>query len=287
MKNIRLITLEHISLEELTDIWNRCWQDYYFDMTYTPEHLRVWLQLTQVSLQHSMAIIVDEQVAGFALLSMDGIDGWIAGACIDPVYRRKGLFTPLMYSQLNAAIRAGLKRVYLEVLEGNHALKVYQSVGFTQTRQLNIYRTKNRINSLHDRRVEARISGFEAGRLARPLETVSVEQYFENRRRAFFNPAWQRREGYLKRYKHSLAVMNLTGTAGALFTGDKNIFCLDAWSATEAGAEEVMISSVLGSGRSNTSFSLTNQPVDWIVAFLSAYGINPSAKQFEMCIELT
>lgn len=273
MKAIREITLGNISLEALTDIWNRCWQGYYYDMTYTPEHLKLWLHLTQVSLQHSIAIIVEDKIAGFALLSMDGIDGWIAGACIDPDYRRRGLFTPLMSSQLNTATSVGLKRVYLEVLEQNHALKVYQSVGFTRVRQLNIFRRQNRTNSPSNRKDEACT-----------LVTVSAEQYFRNRRSAFFNPAWQRRERYLKRYGHSLAVMNLTGTAGALFAGDNNAPCLDAWSATEAGAIEV-ISLVLG--RPSSSFSLTNQPEDWIVACLRAYGINPSAKQLEMCTELT
>jgi len=273
MKQIRIITLEHISLEELTDIWNRCWRGYYYDMTYTTEHMRGWLHLTQVSLQNSIAIIVEDQVAGFVLLSIDGITGWIAGACVDPHYRRKGLFTPLMHSLLNSAARVGLKRVYLEVFEQNHALKVYQSVGFTQVRQLNIYRTNSRTNSPATGMVEAY-----------PLATVPVKQYFENRRRAFFNPAWQRREGYLRRFGRSLAVMNLAGTSGAFFTGNKNSLCLDAWSATEAGAKEV-ISSVLG--RSNTSFSLTNQPEDRIVACLRAYGISPSAKQIEMCAELT
>lgn len=272
MKNIRVITLEHISLEELTDIWNRCWRGYYYDMTYTSEHIRTWLHLSQVSLQHSIAIVVEDQVVGFALLSVDGIDGWIAGTCIDPNYRRKGLFTPLMHSLLNSATCIGVKRVYLEVLVQNHALKVYQSVGFTRVRQLNIYRTQSRIHYPFDRKV------------AVPLEMVSVEQYFENRRRAFFNPGWQRREGYLKRYVHSLGVMNLAGTAGALFAGDKNAPCLDVWSSTEAGAEEV-IAIVLG--RIGASFSLINQPKDWIVACLSSNGINPSAKQFEMCTELT
>ena len=242
-------------------------------MTYTPEHIRVWLHLSQVSLQHSMAIVVEELVVGFALLSVDGRDGWIAGAAIDPTYRRKGLFTPLMHSLLNSATCVGLKRVYLEVLEQNHALKVYQSVGFNQVRQLNIYRTKRRIDYPSARQIEVR-----------SLETVPVEQYFANRRRAFFNPAWQRREEYLRRYGNSLAVLNWAGTAGALFAGDRDAPCLDAWSASEAGAEE-LIFSVLG--RSNPTFSLTNQPKDWIVAFLSAYGIKPSAKQFEMCTELT
>jgi len=273
MKNIRVITLEDINVEELTDIWNRCWYGYYYDMTYTPEHIRAWLYLSQVSLQHSSAIVVEDHVAGFALLSVDGIEGWIAGACVDPEFRRKGLFTPLMHYQLNLATGVGLKRVYLEVWEQNHALKVYQSVGFKQVRQLNIYRPTCKIGPQPDRKISAS-----------PLETVSVEQYYENRRRASFNPAWQRKDEYLKRHGNSLAVMNITGTAGALLARDRFAPCLDAWSANATGAEEV-ITSLLE--RSNAPFSLINQPQDVIVDFLSSSGINPSAKQFEMCAELS
>ena len=271
MRNIKVNTLEHISLVDLTDIWNRCWQGYCFNMMYMPEHMRVWLHLSQVSLRHSIAIFIEDQVVGFTLLSMDGIDGWIAGACIDPDYRRKGLFTPLMRSQLKLATRIGIKRVYLEVLEQNYALKIYQSVGFTCTRRLNIYRSKDRIDF------------FNSAVEEQPLKKISMALYFKNRSRSLFNPGWQRREGYVRRYGHSLALINSAGTAGVLYAGDKNALCLDAWSATEAGAEEV-ISTVLG--RPCRSFSLTNQPEDWITTCLTAHGINPSAKQFEMCIVL-
>lgn len=130
----------HININDMTEIWNRCWRGYYYDMTYTPEHMRGWLELSQVSLQHSMAIFVDEHIVGFVLLSIDATDGWIAGTCIDPEYRRKGLFTALMRIELDVARHAGLKRVYLEVLEQNPARKVYQSVGFAHLRQLSIYR---------------------------------------------------------------------------------------------------------------------------------------------------
>ena len=272
MSNIRLTTLEHISREELTDSWNRCWQGYYYNMTYMPDHLRAWLYLSQVSLQHSCAIYDEDEVVGFSLLSMDGTDGWIAGTCIDPSYRRKGLFASLMRSQLNLATRIGLKQVYLEVLEQNHALKVYQSVGFTIARPLNTYRAE-KVRTFFDRSVEAFI-----------VEPISVERYFKSRRSSFSHPSWQRRERYLRRYGHCLAVMNLAGTAGALFAGENNVPLLDVWSATSTGAEEV-VSTVLS--QVNTSFSLTNQPEDWIASYLSAQGIRPSAKQFEMCVSLT
>jgi len=218
-----------------------------------------------------MAILVENQIAGFALLSLDGTDGWIAGACIDPEYRRKGLFTALMRIELEVARRIGLKHVYLEVLEQNHARKIYQSVGFERIRPLNIYRVQNRI-SFSNRLVE-RCS----------LEIISTEKYFE-KRRAIFYPAWQRREGYLRRLVNLSAVINSTGSAGALFAGEKNDLLLDAWSATVTEAEEVIATIVLCSG---ALWSLTNQPEDPIVTFLEARGIYPRAKQYEMCIKLT
>lgn len=271
MRNIRVASLSHINLNELTKIWNRCWRGYYYDMSYTAEHMRAWLDLSQVSLQHSMAIFVEDQIAGFALLSLDGTDGWIAGACIDPVYRRKGLFTLLMSIELDVARRVGLKRVYLEVLEQNHARKVYQSVGFAQMRPLNIFRIQNRIDCCN------KISQTHL------FQIVPVESYF-NSRRVLFNPAWQRRAEYLRRHVNISAVMNLTGSAGALFAGDKIPLLLDAWSATETGAEEVISTIIL---RIGASWSLTNQPEDQIATFLKARGIYPKAKQYEMCIELS
>lgn len=271
MKNIRVAALININLHEMTKIWNRCWRGYYFNMSYTPEQMRAWLDLSQVSLQHSMAIIVEDQIAGFALLSLDGTDGWIAGACIDPDYRRKGLFSALMRIELDVARRVGLKRVYLEVLEQNHAREVYQSIGFVRMRQLNIYRVLNRI--------ECSYRTFAA----RPLEATPLEKYFD-KRRALFKPAWQRREGYLRRYVSITALMNSTESAGALFAGDKIAHLLDAWSTNVSGAEEILATIIL---RSGASWSLTNQPEDLIADFLKSRGINPSAKQYEMCIELT
>ncbi len=271
MKNIRVATLDHININELTEIWNRCWRGYFYDMSFTPEHMRGWLDLSQVSLHHSMSILVEEKIVGFALLSIEGTEGWIAGACIDPEYRRKGLFTALMRIEIDVVRRAGLERVYLEVLEQNQARKIYQSIGFEQLRQLNIYRIQNKLNC-STRIVETP-----------SLELIPIEMYFDYRR-AIFNPAWQRREGYLQRHGNVSAVMNSTGTAGALFAGENNALLLDAWSTTVAGAKEVISSDIL---RSGVSWSLTNQPEDQIVTILSNRGIYPTAKQYEMCLDLT
>ncbi|MBC2723302.1 MAG: GNAT family N-acetyltransferase, partial [Desulfosporosinus sp.] len=146
MRDVHFQTFEHINLEKITEVWNRCWRGYYYDMSYSHELMKVWLDLSHVSLSHSIAVLINHQVVGFALLSIDGSDGWIAGACIDPNYRRNGLFSVLMRSQLNLAGSIHLKRVYLEVLEQNPARLVYQAVGFTCVRQLNVYRNQPKID---------------------------------------------------------------------------------------------------------------------------------------------
>lgn len=271
MRNLRLASMEHINHRELAEIWNRCWQGYYYDMSYLHEHMKAWLDLSQVSLAYSIGIYANNQVVGFTLLSVDGSDGWIAAACIDPDYRRKGLFEELMRTQLEWASRLNLNRVYLEVLEQNHALKVYLSVGFTPVRQLNLYRAQNRS------------SDFKNPLRVVFLKSVPVDLYFDNRSCAF-KPAWQRREDYLRRHPNCYAVMNWSGTAGVLFAGEKKSFLIDAWSASPAGADEVITTLFQ---RSSEPFSLANQPKDWIFAFLTANKIYPCAIQLEMCIHLT
>ena len=271
MRNIRVAALTPINLIEMTEIWNRCWRGYYYNMSFTPEQMSVWLNLSQVSLQHSMAIFVEDQIAGFALLSLDGVDGWIAGASIDPNFRRKGLFTALMRLELDVARRVGLKRVYLEVLRQNPAFKIYQSIGFVHIRQLNIY-SDQKINEEPKMSVERS-----------PLELISLEKYFYTRR-GLFNPAWQRREGYLRRHINIFSLMNATESAGVLLAGDKITVVLDAWSTTEDGAREVMDTI---NQHSKSSWSLKNQPEDQISRFFNVRGVYPSATQSEMCVALT
>lgn len=272
MRNVHVTTLEHMNLQEITEIWNRCWRGYYYDMSYSFEQMKIWLDLSHVSLRHSVAVTINHQVVGFSLLSTDGSDGWIAGACIDPNYRRNGLFTILMRAQLNLAGYIYLKRVYLEVLAQNHARIAYQTAGFICLRQLNLYRAKHKVD------FKIILSK------ATSLESISVEQYFKYRSSALFNPAWQRREGYLRRYNHLLAFINPSGTAGALFAREKSGPLLDIWSSNSAGAKEVLPTILQWIGE---SFSLTNQPNDDIFTFLCEHGIYPNAKQYEMCIELS
>ncbi|WP_308895846.1 GNAT family N-acetyltransferase [Candidatus Desulfosporosinus nitrosoreducens] len=266
-----MTTLEHITLGDMVEIWNRCWQGYYYDMVYTQEHMKFWLDLGQVVLADSVAIYTQNQIVGFSLLAISGDEGWIAGTCIAPDYRGRGFFTPLMRSQLDLAARLGLKRIYLEVLTQNYAQKVYLSVGFKRIRQLQIFRTGSEIK-------------FPPG-LAKvsSCEQVSLSQYFAKRKLTSFNPAWQRRQSYLERYGNLTALINSEGTAGILLSPKKNAPLLDIWSSTAIGAEEIISTAF---HLRSQGFSLINQPEDWIVAVLRANGMRPNAQQYEMCFKL-
>lgn len=267
-----LAMLDSTYLSTLTEAWNRCWQGYFYEMTFSEENLKVWLTRGQVALQNSIALLDRGKIVGFALLSQDGLDGWVAGTAIDPSYRGQKLFAPMLQEQIDQGKRIGLSRLYLEVLSQNHALRTYQSVGFKYVRDLQIYRITPGVldpNCLHNP--------------SQNFYEAELPNYFLLRQKARFVPAWQRRAHYLKRYHPVNAWLNFEGTAGMLFGGEKGTTLLDAWAA--ASDESVRELLTLINHRTGGEFSLTNQPQGLINSFLKKIEILPTALQYEMVYE--
>lgn len=261
-------TLDNSSLYEITQAWNRCWQGYQFETNYSEVQMKAWLYQCQVDLGHSVALRESGVIIGFALLSVENEDGWIAGTSIDPRFRGKHLFAPLMSTQIQYAHDLGLKRLQLEVLTQNHAAKVYEAVGFKPMRELHVYRLP--------------AGTFKTGlsqKVCRHFREVPLSEYFEARTRAEFSPSWQRRENHLKRYSSLKAWLNLQGNSGMLFTGEHYTTLLDTWTISWEQVEK-LISSILEITEGD--FNLTNQPKDWISAYLTRLGILPSSIQYEM-----
>lgn len=261
-------TLANSSLSELTQAWNRCWQGYHYKMSYSEAQMKAWLHQCQVELTHSVALRESERIIGFALLSIENEDGWIAGTCIDPHFRGKHLFELIMSTQLQCALDLDLKQLQLEVLTQNHAAKVYETVGFKRMRELHIYRLPP--GTLKP----------DLGQIARrPFREVPLSDYFEARTHTEFPPAWQRRENHLRRYSSLKAWLNLEETAGMLFTGEHSTTLIDTWTVSLEQVSK-LISSILEV--TEGEFNLTNQPKDWLSAYLTRLGITPSDIQYEM-----
>ncbi len=273
--------LDKVSLQELTEIWNRCWQGYYYEMTFTQEQMQVWLDLGAVSLEHSLALVREDEVIGFALLAREREQAWIAGTSIAPKVRGQGLFASLMQAQLDVARQLGLKDVFLEVLSQNHARKVYQAVGFQKLRQLNLYRVdaeerlKLKSHTAFEFGLSKEWEDMEAYRLFRQ---TSLAAYFNARSWGSCKPAWQRREAYLSRQRNLTAMLSRGDTAGFLLAGEERRIVLDAWSSGPRDSLELLSEILTRTGK----IVLTNQPEDWLSASLAACQIKPQEVQIEM-----
>lgn len=264
----QITSLENEDFSTLTETWNRCWQGYYYEMIFTEENMKIWISRGMIQLNHSIALKINGQIIGFIFLGQDGSDGWIGGTAIDPNYRGKKLFAPMVKAQVSLARALGLKHLYLEVLSRNFAQNIYQSVGFKYFRPLYIYRIKPGMLNL----------GYSYPPKDN-FQRVEFTTYFSARKNIKFIPTWQRRDHYLQRYSALNAWLNTEGTSGMLYAGASGGTLLDAWAAFDESAQELLF--VLDQ-RNHGEFSLTNQPQDPITQTLSFAGIRPADLQYEM-----
>lgn len=265
---LEFTSLIHTDLQELTDAWNRCWQGYPYRSIYNEVNMSAWLSRCQVDPEYSAALRESGKIVAFSLLGTENDEGWIAGTSIDPEFRGRKLFAPLMRQQLQRAGELGLKQVQLEVLAHNHALKVYQAVGFRCLREVNVFRLAAG-SFQHDFLQSAR----------HLYQEVSLADYFQARAASGFSPTWQRRENYLRRYPALQAWLNRGGSYGFLLSGEQSGTLLDAWCLLPQEAES-LIAWILT--KTEGELNLTNQPKDWISALLSRLNISPTVTQFEM-----
>ena len=269
-----LSTLQNISLPDLTEGWNRCWQGYYYNMHYQQEHMKAWLTLGHIDLSHSIGLFHQNKLVGLSLLSIDEEDGWIAGACIDPEYRGKKLFPQLMLGQISLAKALGLKSLFLEVFEQNHiAIKVYEQVGFSRIRPLHIFKVQmeEMPMSIRDNSIEPHL-----------YYSVSPDFYFNMRNQAQFTPAWQRRDNFLLRYPNLTPFLSKNHTSGYLIGGKHHVL-LDAWSNSVIESQHIITAIVNG----HKTFAINNQPLkDQLCHFFLYHEIRPTDTQYEMVLKL-
>lgn len=263
---MNLATLEGVSTEELTKAWNRCWEGYPYATKFREHQMEAWIEKCKIDLAHSMSLKDNGEIVGFSFLAVDGLEGWVAGACIDPLYRGNNLFTDLFKKQLEKAQELDMVKVTLEVLENNHAIRVYSKLGFQIQRELLLFRYKGEDLSLKPRKKGVF------------LRKVSLDEYFLARNVGGFKPPWQRRESYLRSFAPLEAWLNNDGSSGALFLGPGELL-LDAWVSNWQEAEK-LISWILSFSKGD--LNLLNQPKDYLTAYLTQQGLSPTDIQYEM-----
>lgn len=182
--------------EELTQLFNRCYADYYVPLQLTEAVFVEMVAAYDLSLAESRVWAGDRGPSGFALLGIRGDSGWIGGMGVAPEARGGGAGRVLMDAVLERARARGLSDVTLEVLEQNApAIRIYEAIGFADRRRLEVW---------------ARPPGPATPEAGVDVRDLPVERVLAHRRHERESPLpWQRAVPVLERAAPACAALGV------------------------------------------------------------------------------
>ncbi|MEC0232599.1 GNAT family N-acetyltransferase [Paenibacillus alba] len=127
--------LSELSIEDIVRIWNLGFEGYFIRMEMTIDLLMTRTVNEGISLENSLAIMVDGEPAGFVMNGFRDIAGkklaWNGGTGIVPAFRGKGVGKALMARNLELYREQGVRTATLEALVQNEpAIRLYQQAGY-------------------------------------------------------------------------------------------------------------------------------------------------------------
>lgn len=149
--SIEFKTLENISLEELTKLFNHAFDDYFVKVNLTPQILAEKIKSEDIRLNFSVGVYTNERPAGFILHAVrnfpEGKQAYNAGTGVIPNFRGQNL-THKMYEFILPKLKeAEVSSSILEVMEQNvPAIKSYHKAGFQKITNLECFRGKVSLN---------------------------------------------------------------------------------------------------------------------------------------------
>lgn len=139
---MNLLPASAFTFEELTEIYNETRIDYIVPMPMSVDRMIKYVTVYDVDLDASV-VAVEENDYPFALcmLGIREERAWITRLGVSPNTRRRGAGYAMMTHVIEEARLRGVATIYLEVITGNEpALKLFDGLGFEQTRVLKILR---------------------------------------------------------------------------------------------------------------------------------------------------
>lgn len=136
---LRLLSARSLDPGELVRVFNLGFSDYLVPMQMDEAALAEHIAHNDIDLDCSR-VVIDVEPVGFALVARRGAEAWIGGMGTSPAYRRIGLGARTLTAAIDAAAEAGVRAVWLEVLEGNApAIALYERLGFQRVRHLEVW----------------------------------------------------------------------------------------------------------------------------------------------------
>lgn len=136
---LRLTSTADLGLDELAALFNEAYQGYE-----VPQHV----DAGAVVFMHEALDLVPERSCvawhgdrpvGLGMLGVRGSRGWVGGMGVVPEARRSGVGERLMRGLMEQARGAGVRTLFLEVLESNTGARLlYEKLGFRAFRRLEV-----------------------------------------------------------------------------------------------------------------------------------------------------
>ncbi|WP_428664032.1 GNAT family N-acetyltransferase [Runella sp.] len=138
-----LQTLEHTSIDEITDVFNRSFADYLVPFKLTKEQLATKMQVENIHLKYSAGAFESDKLVGFILHGIHPSPkvAYNAGTGVIPEMRGQRL-TQQMYAFILPLLRQEqFAKIQLEVIsENTKAYKSYEAIGFKKVRELTCFK---------------------------------------------------------------------------------------------------------------------------------------------------
>lgn len=178
---MRFVSAATVSLEAFAAAFTSAFEGYPVNISVDAVWLARRARYEQHDLLNSLVAFEGDEAVGMAVMAARGARGWCGGFGVVPRWRGRGLARRLMSELVGRARASGLRRLSLEVLQGNTAARrLYERAGMRVTRDL---------------LVMERAAGWEAAKTPRgapPQEAPAAELLEQFTRLHPEPPAWQR-----------------------------------------------------------------------------------------------
>ena len=253
--------LTGVPFDELFDCVALAFSDYVVKMQPSRDDLREMLTRRGFVQELSAGAFDGEQLVGFTFNGVDGDRAYDSGTGVIPSHRRQGLARATM--ELSVSLLAP-RTYFLEVLQANTAaLALYESLGFTRTRPLQVW-------------------SFTAQSPTRLPELANADLDLI-RSWCDVAPSWQNDLPSLRRARDPYVVLGTEDAAAVLFprTGDLPLLAVSPPARRHGRGRQLLNAAA---ARANKPLRIVN--VDGrdggIAGFLERCGATRGAAQFEM-----
>ena len=138
--DIELSAARELDLEALANLFNAAYEGYPVPMHVDAGAMAFMLEAMDLAPEHSRVAWRDGVPVGVAMLGLRGDRGWVGGMGVVADARRSGVGRKLMQALLEQARAAGVRELFLEVLEQNPGARaLYEELGFGARRRLEVW----------------------------------------------------------------------------------------------------------------------------------------------------